>query len=540
MIYYIFNEKKSFIKLAKSLEKLKKEIIEEELIELKEDDILNCYTQNNILIENDEYYKKFVQEMTILNIRIEKKKMDDIINKDDNLINKDENIINKKEDDIINENHNQNFSSIENSKNIMIFLNNFEKNKNEISESITEKINTLFNEKINIFIKEFEKKQNEKNIQYNEINQTLKNIENKLNEKQDNNNKINYNQIEKLINNISNQISDIFETIKIMKKSLIEVIQNNYNDIVQKFNELKNNKKGNENINLDKFNQSLKNIESQIDLLMNKKLNNTINEKNFQNIISQIQILKENNIEYNNNNNKQFNNILNVLNTQKNDLKNINTNKNFIPDIKNNKYIDNDKKGNNKNKKIGYKAKLKIINPKVKYKFKDIEEQKEKINIQIINEGKINIPGNCYIKTVNDEYYIPKSLISNTINPNSSFKNKYNILCKNLNKPSPEENIKIILCDGNGNEITSIKHLMNIEFEEQDIQFSKLNDNFLLDKNQIENNNNSVLDITHYSEKINKLRDFFDEKKINQIKEALEKNKGNIDAAINDLLDMNI
>ena len=105
MIYYIFNEKKSFIKLAKSLEKLKKEIIEEELIELKDDDILNCYTQNNILIENDEYYKKFVQEMTILNIRIEKKKMDDIINKDDNLINKDENIINKKEDDIINENH---------------------------------------------------------------------------------------------------------------------------------------------------------------------------------------------------------------------------------------------------------------------------------------------------------------------------------------------------------------------------------------------------------------------------------------------------
>ena len=81
----------------------KKYVLSDIIGRYDDDDILNCYTQNNILIENDEYYKKFVQDMTILNIRIEKKKMDDIINKDDNLINKDENIINKKEDDIINE-----------------------------------------------------------------------------------------------------------------------------------------------------------------------------------------------------------------------------------------------------------------------------------------------------------------------------------------------------------------------------------------------------------------------------------------------------
>ena len=78
MIYYTFNGIKNFITIPQSLENLKQNIIEEEYIDLKDDEILNCYTRTNKLIENNEDYRKLVQPMSTLISKIEKKKMENI------------------------------------------------------------------------------------------------------------------------------------------------------------------------------------------------------------------------------------------------------------------------------------------------------------------------------------------------------------------------------------------------------------------------------------------------------------------------------
>ncbi len=555
MIYYTFNGIKNFISIPQSLENLKQNIIEEEYIDLKDDEILNCYTRTNKLIENNEDYRKLVQPMSTLISKIEKKKMEDIKKNDDDNINND----NKKDDEIINENQFQNLSSNENlniNKLSMIIIQHLEKQKKEICEFVTKKMKSLINEKINNYITNFEKEQNENKTKYNEINKALKNIDNKLKEIQDNNNinQDNHNIIVQSLNNVSSLISDIFQKITLIKNNIIKEIKDNYHDIATKIKELKNNNKINENINLGSFNSSLKKNEPLKILSGNKNNNNSIYEKSFQNIISQIKILKDNNIEYNNNN-KQFNNILSVLNSKMNELKKLIQNSNIIIDNKNenksnvkdekkkNNDFNKDIKNNDKDKKNLYKASLKILNKKNEYKFKDISENKEIIKIEIKNEGNIKIQGNCYIKTINDYYYIPKTVISNTINPNKNLVCECTILCKNVNNPSPQENVKIILCDGELNEICSINLRMIVEFEDDSIQLSQLNFNSSIDgkKNDNDNDNdNSLLNVTKYTkEKIKKLQEFFDGKTINQLKDAIKKNNGDVDKAIYYLIDQN-
>ena len=552
MIYYTFNGIKNFISIPQSLENLKQNIIEEEYIDLKDDEILNCYTRTNKLIENNEDYRKLVQPMSTLISKIEKKKMENIKKNDDDNINND----NKKDDEIINENQFQNLSSNENlniNKLSMIIIQHLEKQKKEICEFVTEKMKSLIKEKINNYITNFEKEQNENKTKYNEINKALKNIDNKLKEIQDNNNinQDNHNIIVQSLNNVSSLISDIFQKITLIKNNIIKEIKDNYHDIATKIKELKNNNKINENINLGSFNSSLKKNEPQKILSGNKNNNNSIYEKSFQNIISQIKILKENNIEYNNNN-KQFNNILNVLNSKMNELKKLIQNSNIIIGNKNenkSNVKDEKKKNNDFNKEIKindkdrknlYKASLKILNKKNEYKFKDISENKEIIKIEIKNEGNIKIQGNCYIKTINDYYYIPKTVISNTINPNKNLVCECTILCKNVNNPSPQENVKIILCDGEVNEICSINLRMIVEFEDDSIQLSQLNLDFNSIDGKNNDNDNSLLNVTKYTkEKIKKLQEFFDGKTINQLKDAIKKNNGDVDKAIYYLIDQN-
>ena len=522
MIYYTFNEKRIFITRPKSLEKLKNEIIEDEFIELKDDEILNCYTENNKLIENEEDYKNFVPSTSTLFIKIEKKKNGDIINKDN------ENIYKNNEDEK-NQNQNQNFSSNENSdinKISKIILEDLKNQKNEICKSITEKMNKLIDEKIIIYFTKFENEQNEYKTIYNEINQTLKNIVNKVNEIQDNNN----NKIINSLNNISNLFPVIVKKITLMQNFLIGEINSKYNDIVKNIN----NNKANDDNNLSSFNSSLRKIETQIE-------NNKNNEKNLQKIISEIKSLKDNNNQFNNNN-KQFNNILTVLKYNMNDLKTIISNIKFIPDNINKNIDKHEEKNNkeNKEKEIPYKATLKILNKKNIYKFKDISENKEIIKIEIKNKGNIKIPGNFYIKTINDNYYIPKKAISNTIKPNSSFVFEYTILCKNLNNPSPQENLKIVFCDGDENEICSTNLLMNVEFEDNSINFSQLNFDFNSNTDRKKNNEYNDLNISkHTAKKIKTLQDFFDGKTIKQLKDAIQENDGDVDKAIQFLIEEN-
>ena len=366
MIYYTFNGIKNFITIPQSLENLKQNIIEEEYIDLKDDEILNCYTRTNKLIENNEDYRKLVQPMSTLISKIEKKKMEDIKKNDDDNINND----NKKDDEIINENQFQNLSSNENlniNKLSMIIIQHLEKQKKEICEFVTEKMKSLINEKINNYITNFEKEQNENKTKYNEINKALKNIDNKLKEIQDNNNinQDNHNIIVQSLNNVSSLISDIFQKITLIKNNIIKEIKDNYHDIATKIKELKNNNKINENINLGSFNSSLKKNEPQKILSGNKNNNNSIYEKSFQNIISQIKILKDNNIEYNNNN-KQFNNILNVLNSKMNELKKLIQNSNIIIGNKNeNKSNVKDEKNKNNDFNKEIKINDKNINLKI-------------------------------------------------------------------------------------------------------------------------------------------------------------------------------
>ena len=114
------------------------------------------------------------------------------------------------------------------------------------------------------------------------------------------------------------------------------------------------------------------------------------------------------------------------------------------------------------------------------------------------------------------------------------------ILCKNVNNPSPQENVKIILCDGEVNEICSINLRMIVEFEDDSIQLSQLNLDFNSIDGKNNDNDNSLLNVTKYTkEKIKKLQEFFDGKTINQLKDAIKKNNGDVDKAIYYLIDQN-
>ncbi len=81
---------------------------------------------------------------------------------------------------------------------------------------------------------------------------------------------------------------------------------------------------------------------------------------------------------------------------------------------------------------------------------------------------------------------------------------------------------------------------MNVEFEDNSINFSQLNFDFNSNTDRKKNNEYNDLNISkHTAKKIKTLQDFFDGKTIKQLKDAIQENDGDVDKAIQFLIEEN-
>ena len=81
---------------------------------------------------------------------------------------------------------------------------------------------------------------------------------------------------------------------------------------------------------------------------------------------------------------------------------------------------------------------------------------------------------------------------------------------------------------------------MNVEFEDNSINFSQLNLDFNSNTDRKKNNEFNDLNISkHTAKKIKTLQDFFDGKTIKQLQDALQENDGDVKKAVQFLIEEN-
>ena len=539
----------------------KEEKINDKIFEDNVNDDSNNFNIINFVNEDNEKKNKILNDSSFENLN---KKFDNFMK----IFNQEKEIRNKQIDDLNN--------------NLRKSIENLEKKLNEKNDNGYDNDNITFlnNNISNIISQKFSSFQNtliETIINNNsQINQYFKNIDSKINDylninhnQNENNNNNNY---EKNLKNIFSEIQQLknynyeaqlnnfieiiinrIDDIKIYINSQNELLKSEINESIKLLLNSDNNyKKGNNNNSYNNYNNN-----------NNNDNYNTINNKNF------YQNRNKNNNNYNNNNNfyKHYNTNYN----KNNNKENIEYNKNF--NSKNNNYKNNKNNQNNNNKT--YKAEIKILDNKKKPILKDIFEKKETINLEIKNTGDLPLPGNCYIKGDSKDFFIKKEFLGNAISVNSSFNSKYIIMYKNSFDPSNIQDLEVILCDSEGNKINSLKIQLEIQMSEEDSSKFEFNtkyiNKFINDKNKKEdenkriineneyenfkknnnnNNKNNNFNIFHEDENdedensessdfmknLNQLQECFNDKNIEELKDALKKSKGDYEKAFDYLL----
>ena len=548
--------------------KFEEEKINDKIFEDNVNDDSNNFNIIKFENEDNEKKNKMLNNSLFENLN---KKFDDFMK----IFNKEKEIRNKQIDDLNN--------------NVRKSIENLEKKLNEKNNNGCDNDNITFlnNNISNMISQKFSWIQNtliETIINNNsQINQYFKNIDSKINDYLN----INHNQNENNNNNnFEKNLKNIFSEIQQLKNynyeaqlnNFIEIIINRIDDIkiyINSQNELlkseinesikllinsdNNYKKGNNNNSYNYNNNNNDNYNTNYNNNKNFYQNRNKNNNN------------NNNYNNNNNNNNNFHKQYNTYYNKNNNKEKIEYNKNF--NSNNNNYKNNNNNQNNNNKP--YKAEIKILDNKKKPILKDMIEKKETINLEIKNTGNLPLPGNCYIKGDSKDFFIKKEFLGNAISVNSSFNSKYSIMCKNSFNPSNIQDLEVVLCDSEGNKINSLKIQLEIQKPEEDSSKFEFNSKYInefindkikkedenkriineneyekINKNKNNNNKNNNYNIFHEDEydedensessefmkNLNQLQEFFGDKNIEELKNALKKSKGDYEKALDNLI----
>ena len=430
---------------------------------------------------------------------------------------------NNDEDTIERRIHNE--SNTNDDKNIGNY-NEIDRNGNELeknnSNQILIEIEKIFEQKIKIINDKIEKEKNERMIEYSKINEkidnftktfneSIKQIETKFNyleKKQSSNNSFNINQSNnENINQFLKQISEELNgKINNIKTNYLSELNNIYQKIDNKSNSLQN-----------QINNFINEIKSNISNISNK-----INQN------KNIKIETNNKNELNeglglNNNNMYDNNIINNKGINQNSNKkkyiNIDTDKGEMNTSSNNYFSVRER---------GYNMQLILSNNKIKTRLEDLKSGKTKINIEIKNIGNAPLPNKSYFKGEGDNLYIAKTPLKNPIYESDNFQS---IVQLKNNAPQKNETIIITLYDPNNNELVSC----DLEIEISGIKNKNLVENN--DVNNFDDNNSELMKSMDrrrdLREKLNQIKGFFPDKDENELFEALNKCNGNLEEAVN-------
>ena len=440
-------------------------------------------------------------------------------------------------------------------------------------------LNKFDNEK-----KLIKKQNNEINNKLESFNQSLQNLEKKINQiaknNQSDNNNNNINIIEQN-NNIFNKFSyDFNQKINDIKNNLTDLINKNNNLIIQKIREYFKN--DNQNNNFNNSNSSLYNIDTKLTEIQKQNENNkNDNTKNFQTIFLKIDEIKNVNKKNNNSNNSIKEEIsqkndeikkelstkheliikkLDLINENVKNLHKSDDNKNKIftdvLDSLNEFNVDNNNIGrktiyetnnpfsihnfgNNKKKKYN-NAQLNIIQ-NTTMSYVNINKCDEILKIEIKNIGSNKLSKDCYIKGDGNNYFIGVNDLGKTINPGETFTKEVKIKCKEKNKENNQQ-IKIYLCDPEGNEITYVETSLNIKFDEEE---SFMVNNFDNESTQMFYNkyessinlNDNLVNSLGFKNNLENLKENFPNKTEDYIKNLLINKNNNYDEALKFMLD---
>ena len=496
IIRFEYNDISSFFSAPSTFQELMENLIEEIEPELKDNEELIIIDENNNRIKNEEDYNILKKKPGDIKLIVQK-----------GAINNKKLIKNNKEEERKKKIVNQNIDKNDNNDN----------DNNNNNDNDNDNNNDNDNDNFHIL------KDDNNNI-------TSKDDNNNITSKDDINN-INENGSKKeAINEIySKELLDkIKELLEAKLKPINEKIENDKLERVKKFREM------NEKLSkLEKtFNQNLEIIKSE--LVDNEKskqeMMNSINRIS-QNLNNNINKIKEELIP------KQFQLLETKINKSQDDLsKFIKEIKDVLNDKKEIKEVLNDKKekkydGNkrdllNSNNKLennnnirNYQAKINISINKNPIQIKNLKENNENINCQIQNFGKTSLPSSCYIEGKGENLFIQSQKINKTIPVNGSISLNLNLNIKTNKTPSGQEAIRIYLYDPNNNLITSIEFYLEIEKKLERIDSAR-----------------SIFDMD-FDENLNKLKNFFGDKSVDELMIALNQANGNYEDAIQILLD---
>ena len=181
--------------------------------------------------------------------------------------------------------------------------------------------------------------------------------------------------------------------------------------------------------------------------------------------------------------------------------------------------LNSNNKFENYNNIRNYQAKINISMNKNPIQMKNLKENNENINCQIQNLGKTSLPSSCYIEGKGENLFIQSQKINKTIPANGSISLNLNLNIKTNKTPSGQEAITIYLYDPNKKLITSIEFYLEIEKKLERIDSAR-----------------SIFDMD-YDENLNKLKNFFGDKNVDELMTALSQANGNYEDAIQILLD---
>ena len=252
---------------------------------------------------------------------------------------------------------------------------------------------------------------------------------------------------------------------------------------------------------------------------ISESLNNNINNIKTVLIPKQFQLLETKMNKSQDDLSKFIKEIKDVLNDKKEIKEVLNDKKEKKYDGNKRDLLNSNNKLENNNNIRNYQAKINISINKNPIQIKNLKENNENIHCQIQNFGKRSLPSSCYIEGKGENLFIQSQKINKTIPVNGSISLNLNLNIKTNKTPSGQEAITIYLYDPNKNLITSIKFYLEIEKKLEKIDSAR-----------------SIFDMD-FDENLNKLKNFFGDKSVDELMIALNQANGNYEDAIQIILE---